>query len=223
MTSHSIPASRTPISRISGFGVLALILMLLAGCQTTAGLKPQAALAPLPSLNTQGALHYLIRPDLSDVRFLVYRAGPLASFGHNHVIRAANIQGDIYLGHDLQHSGFTLTLPVADFKVDEPAARAVEGADFTAQPSPQAIQGTGKNMLGPAGLDAAEYPDIRIRSVRFVGPDWGPDATVRIDLHGIQRDMTLPIALEHAGDRLIATGTFEIRQSDFGIKPFSIL
>ncbi|MGH8337238.1 MAG: YceI family protein, partial [Gammaproteobacteria bacterium] len=85
------------------------------------------------------------------------------------------------------------------------------------------IQGTYKNMLSPAELDAAEYPDIRIRSVRFVGPDWGPDATVRIEIHGIQRDMTLPIALEHAGDRLIATGTFEIRQSDFGIKPFSIL
>ncbi|MGH9353393.1 MAG: YceI family protein, partial [Terriglobia bacterium] len=191
-----------------------------------AGLKPPTAPTPLsslPPLVTQGTVHYAVRADLSDVRFLVYRAGPLANFGHNHVIRAANIKGDIYLGQDLQHSGFTLTLPITDFQVDEPATRAVEGADFAQQPSTQAIQGTYKNMLSPAELDAAEYPDIRIRSVRFVGPYWGPDATVRIELHGVAHDLTVPIALEHSGERLIATGTFEIRQSDFGIQPFSIL
>lgn len=223
MTPYSIPSSCTPLNRISRFSVLALILILLTGCQTAAVLKPQTTLAPLPPLNTQGALHYAIRSDLSDVRFLVYRAGPLASFGHNHVIQAEHIKGDIYLGRDLQHSGFTLILPVADFRVDKPTARAVEGADFAAQPSPQAIQGTANNMLGPAELDAAKYPDIRIRSVRFAGTNQKPNATVRIELHGVQRDITVPITLEHAGERLIASGAFQIKQTDFDIKPLSIL
>jgi polyisoprenoid-binding protein YceI len=226
MYPRSISISRLPVERATAFGLLGLIFMLLTGCQTTAGLKPQtapASLPPLAPLVTQGTLHYAIQPNLSEVHFLVYRAGALASFGHNHVIRATHIQGDIYLGADLQHSGFTLTLPVKNFQVDEPQARAAEGPDFAKQPSAQAILGTYQNMLGPGELNAAAYPDIRIRSVSFVGPEWAPDASVRIELHGITRELTVPIALEHASNRLIATGTFQIRQTDFGIQPFSIL
>ncbi|MGH8280861.1 MAG: YceI family protein [Gammaproteobacteria bacterium] len=204
-------------------GLLLASAGLLAACQTAPVIKPPPALAPLPLLVTQNATHYSIQSALSDVRFLVYRAGPLAGFGHNHVIQATHIQGDVYLGANLQHSGFTLRLPVKDFEVDMPLARAVEGPDFAAQPSVPAVQGTYANMLGAGELDAARFPDIRIRSVGFTGPEWEPDATVRIELHGVARDITVPIALEHCGKLLITTGAFEIRQTDFGIRPFSIL
>ncbi|MBU6421137.1 MAG: YceI family protein [Gammaproteobacteria bacterium] len=210
-------------SQAAAFSVLILGALVLTACQTVPAIKPPPVLAPLPPLPVQGTTHYSIRADLSDLRFLVYRAGPLASFGHNHVIRATQMQGDIYLGRDLQHSGFTLTLPVKDFQVDAPAARAVEGPDFAKQPSAQAIQGTYNNMLGAGELDATEYPDIRIRSVAFAGPEWQPDATVRIELHGVQRDLTVPIVLKRHGKQLIASGAFQIKQSDFGIRPFSIL
>lgn len=222
----SSSASRSSLRCIMQQALLVLSLALLAGCQTTAGLTSSAAaghLLALPPLVTQGTARYTIRSDLSDVRFLVYRAGPLASFGHNHVIRATHIRGDIYLGTDLQHSGFTLTLPVKDFQVDSQQARADEGPDFAEQPSAQAIQGTYTNMLGAGELDAVEYPDIRIRSVAFSGPEWEPDATVRIELRGVVRELTVPIALEREANRLIATGTFHIHQSGFGIRPFSIL
>lgn len=207
----------------SAISALILGALVLTACQTAPAIKLSPALSSLPTLPVQGTTHYSIREDLSDVRFLVYRAGPLASFGHNHVIRATQMQGDIYLGHDLQHSGFTLTLLVKGFQIDSPEARAVEGPDFAKQPSAQAIQGTYNNMLGAGELDAAAYPDIRIRSVGFAGPEWGPDATVRIELHGVQRDLTMPVALEHCGNQLIASGTFQIKQTDFGIRPFSIL
>ena len=222
---HSLPSSgrRIPVSRVAVCGALIACAVLLAACQTTPAVKLPPALAPLPPLVTQNTVHYAISANLSDIRFLVYRAGPLASFGHNHVIRATHIQGDIYLGSDLQNSGFKLTLPVKDFQVDDPATRAVEGPDFATQPSAQAIQGTYQNMLGPGVLDAAKYPNIYIRSVGFVGPEWGPNVTVRIELHGVARDLTVPIAIEHCDNLLISTGTFQIKQSDFGIRPFSIL
>ena len=220
---HSRSAARVRVGRVPACGLLLASAVLLGACQTAPVIKPPPVLAPLPSLVTQNTTHYSIQPALSDVRFLVYRAGPLASFGHNHVIQATHIQGDVYLGTDLQHSAFTLRLPVKDFKVDVPLARAVEGPDFATQPSAPAVQGTYANMLGTGELDAARFPDIRIRSVSFTGPEWEPDATVRIELHGVAREITVPIALEHCGKLLIATGAFEIRQSDFGIRPFSIL
>lgn len=216
-------AQRVHTYPVATLASLILSTALLSACQTVPVVKPPPVLAPLPPLPTQNTTQYSIRADLSEIRFLVYRAGPLASFGHNHVIQATHIQGDIYFGSGLQHSGFTLTLPVKDFQVDVPAARAVEGPGFAKQPSEQAIHDTYTNMLSAGVLDAADYPDIHIRSVSFVGPVWQPDVTVRIELHGIQRDLTVPIALAHRGDLLIATGTFQIKQSDFGIRPFSIL
>ncbi|MDE2196097.1 MAG: YceI family protein [Gammaproteobacteria bacterium] len=202
-----------------------LLLVVLAGCAgvTAPPRTGGPALPPPPPLMTAGAVHYVIRSELSEVRFLVYRAGPLAAFGHNHVIRAGSVRGDIYLNHNFDLSGFTLTLPVAGLRVDEPADRAVEGADFAAQPAAAAIAGTAKNMLGPALLDAARYPDIRVRSVQLVGPEWGPEVTVRIELRGTQRELSVPVALNACGGQLTVTGTFAFRQTDFGIRPFSIL
>ncbi len=208
--------------------LLALLLgaavALLSACQTvpvTGGTTPAStALSPLP---VPGATHYVLDAGKSDVRFLVYRAGALALLiGHNHVIQAKELSGDVYLAPDFQASGFALTLPVAGFAVDAPEARAVEGPDFATQPSAAAIDGTRKNMLGPGGLDAAHYPEVHIRSVRLLGPDWGPDATVRIELHGVSRDLSVPIAVSHEGDALNVTGSFELKQSDFGMAPFSV-
>ena len=198
--------------------------VLLTACQTapvTGAAAP--ATAPLPELPVPGAAHYVLDADESEVRFLVYRAGALASFGHNHVIQAKALSGDVYLAQDFRSSGFSLRLPVSDFVVDAPEARAVEGPDFATQPSAAAIDGTRKNMLGPDLLDAAHYPEVQVRAVKLLGPDWGPDATVRIELHGVSRDLTVPIAVARDGDTLAVTGGFDLRQSDFGLKPFSIL
>jgi len=197
----------------------------LAACQTAPNVSTSTTpmSTPLPPLPVPGAIHYVIDAQHSDVRFLVYRDGVLASFGHDHVIKATEIQGDIYLAQDFPASGFSLTLPVNGFTVDDPAARSVEGPDFAKQPSQAAIDGTRKNMLGPALLDAEHYPEVKIRSVRLLGPDWGPDATIRIELHGTSRYLTVPIAVERSTDTLTVTGSFELKQSDFGITPFSAL
>jgi polyisoprenoid-binding protein YceI len=116
-----------------------------------------------------------------------------------------------------------MDVSLADLQIDVPEARAVEGVDFAVQPSAAAIEGTRKNMLGASELDAAKFPDIHIRSVSLVGPPWGPDLTVRIALHGVEREFTLPIAIDYSDNRLTVTGGFEIHQTDFGITPLSIL
>lgn len=203
----------------------ALAALLLAACQSapTAPQGAAPALAPLPALPPAGAVHYTVDPERSDVRFLVYKAGALSSFGHDHVIAARGIQGDVYVAPNFVDSGFALTLPVKQFQVDLPELRAVEGPDFAKQPSPQAVAGTLANMLGAQELDADHYPEIHVRSVKLTGPEWGPDLTVRIGLHGVERDITLPVAIGRQGDELTVTGGFDIRQTDFGITPLSIL
>ena len=204
---------------------LLLAGLLLASCQTAPVSQSAVTTAPTTSLPqpVPDAVHYTIDAARSDVRFLVYKAGALAAFGYNHVIRARDMKGDVYLAPDFSASTFSLTLPVKGFEVDAPDARAVEGPDFAKQPSPQAVAGTVEHMLGPEELDADHYPEITIQSVKLTGPDWGPDAIVRITLHGTARDLIVPITVTHEGGTLVAAGSFALLQSDFGIRPHAVL
>ena len=202
-----------------------LFFLGLAACQTAPVAPGAASVAPTTPLPAPavGAARYVVDPARSEVRFLVYKAGALSAFGYNHVIRARGLAGDVYLADDFSASTFSLTMAVKGFQVDAPEARAVEGPDFAKQPSPEAVQGTVEHMLGADELDAEHYPEITVRSVKLTGPDWGPDVTIRVKLHGTERDLTVPLALERQGDDLIATGSFELSQREFGILPHALL
>ncbi len=199
-------------------------LLCLGACQTPPE-YPTPAVPAGPTLPppTAQATRYAIRSELSDVRFLVYRAGPLARLGHSHVVRPRTILGEMYLANDFHRSGFALVMPVADFQVDAAEARSVEGEEFAQPPDAEAIAGTARNMLGRSVLDAARYPQIDIRSVGLVGPAWAPDVTVRITLRGVERDMTVPVAIDYRDEQVAVTAVFEVNQTDFGITPLSVL
>jgi len=163
-----------------------------------------------------------VDPAASEIRLLVYRAGPLARFGHNHVI-AGGVRGEIWAGSGAAESGFRLEVPVESLAVDPPAARAEEGKEFAAEVSAEARQGTRANMLGGEVLDAARYPLIRIESVALTGPRWNPTVFARATLRGATRDLQFPAAVAQDGDRLTVIAGFRVRQSDFGITPFAAL
>lgn len=205
---------------------LGLTLLSLAGCQTppeirAADVQPSQDLPPAMAVGN--AIRYEILPQQSDIRFLVFRAGTLAKLGHNHVIQAKKVRGEILLAPEIHRSRFFIEIPVKDFQVDDEAARADEGSDFLSQPDENAIAGTTRNMLGEQVLDAAKYPTIEIRSVALAGPDWGLDVTARIKMHGIEREVLVPTAIEYQRDTLVVTAIFAIKQSDFGIVPMRVL
>lgn len=200
-------------------------LLLAAACQTlpppgdTAVLaEPVQAEVNVPS----GASRYTVDPQASEIRFLVYRDGPLARFGHNHVV-LGRVRGEIRAGDAAAASGFRLEIPVETFAVDPTAARAEEGNDFAAQVSEPARRGTRENMLGPDMLDAATYPLIRIESIALVGPAWNPSVTARVTLRGAMRDLRFRAAVFRQDESLAVVASFRIYQSEFGIEPFTTL
>ena len=202
----------------------ALLLAALGACRPVPAPPPAAAEArtPLPE-PAPGSRRFAISAERSEVRILVYRAGPLAAFGHNHVIRAARIGGEVHVAPDPRRSVLSLELPVAAFEVDAPGARALEGEDFAEQPSAQAVAQTRENLLGPAVLDAAKHPEIRVHSLGIVGPDRAPEVLARVEIRGVQREVAVPLALELGDRQLAAAGSISVNQSDFGIQPFSVL
>lgn len=178
--------------------------------------------SPAPVTVPSAAPRYAVDPQASEIRLLIYRDGPLARFGHNHVI-VGRVQGEIRAGETAAGSGFRLEIPAQSLSVDPPAARAEEGEAFAAQVSDAARRGTRENMLGTDVLDVARYPLIRIESVALAGPAWGPAVTARVALRGAVRDLSFPAAVVRQGDGLVVIASFPIRQSDFGIEPFSAL
>lgn len=205
---------------------LGLTLLGPAGCQT----PPENRATDFHSnrelpLGTavENAVRYEILPENSDIRFLVFRAGALAKLGHNHVVQARNVRGEILLSPDIHRSQFFIEIPVKDFQVDAETVRLDEGGEFLPQPDAEAIAGTTRNMLGEQVLDAANYPTIEIRSVALNGPEWGLDATVRIRMRGVEREILVPTAIEQQSDTLVVTATFSVKQSDFGIVPMRVL
>lgn len=153
-----------------------------------------------------------IDPGRSLVVVEVRRGGTLARLGHDHVVASRNVRG-----HVLPDEGRAdLYLPLGLLTVDEPALRAEAGLDT--QPAPDAIDGTRRNMLDKV-LDAERYPFALIRITRRQGAS----LNVSITLHGVTKTLEVPARIEPSARGLVASGMLAIRQSDFGIVPFSVL
>jgi polyisoprenoid-binding protein YceI len=153
---------------------------------------------------------------------LVYRAGLMASLGHNHVIVNRSLSGWVTVAGSPSASAFALTVPVANFVVDDGQARSEEGADFSEPVAEDAKGGTAHNMLGPSVLDAEQHPSITLRSVSITETGHGVEAIVAIDAAGHESRLAVPFTLERAERRLIVRGTLSVRQTALGLTPFSI-
>jgi len=212
--------------------VMGLTLIGLTGCQGALVERTEPAAQADSRAESQtparvaapaGTVRYGIVADRSQARFLVFRSGALARLGHNHVIQAKNLRGEILLAEDIHESRVRIEMAVKDFLVDEASARLDEGEDFASRPDDEAIAGTTRNMLGEKVLDAARYPSVEIESQALSGPPWGMDIALRIKLHGVEREMVVPTAIERSGDEIVATAFFAIKQTDFAITPLKVL
>jgi hypothetical protein len=185
---------------------------------------PQPAIQPgssLQSLPPPGA--YTIDSQNSELRILVYRGGPLANLGHNHVMVNRAVTGLVQVGGSISASSFSLKVPVESFVVDDAEARREEGSDFPGDIAQDAKSGTRGNMLGAAVLNAAEFPVITVTSVTLSGTPEALSAEFTIRVAGHEARISAPCLLQGDAHRLTATGSLELRQSAIGIAPYSLL
>jgi polyisoprenoid-binding protein YceI len=212
--------------------LILLLSLALAACQTTA-LQPGgtvASTAALPELQSEyrdlaksGAV-YAVDPAASRVRIYAFRAGAAAKLGHNHVLSAPHFEGYVSLpSEQAADARFELRVPLADLTVDDTATRNDIGGHFAGERSAADIEGTKANMLGARGFQADQFPLVRLRSTSIEG-DWPIlIAQVEVTLHGVTRAQPVLLKVERSDKQLKASGTLLLRQSDFGVTPFSAL
>lgn len=210
-----------------GVGVLVLALAACGAPRTRQGAPQSPDESAGPPEPPVGGTVYHVDEAQSELRILVFRAGPLAHFGHNHVMVNRTIRGAVTA--DAPDSpAFWLSVPAAGFVVDDAQARSEEGADFAAAVPDEARSGTLQNMLGAAVLDAAEFPSITVRSLRLSAAQDAANpgamsAAVTVGVAGHESTIDVPFTLQRDPGRLSATGRVELRQTDLGLTPYSLM
>lgn len=204
-----------------------LLAVLLSACAPgvppppVAPTPPQAQAAPdaveAYYRRAEAAGETVLRVDArrSLITIVVRRGGRLARLGHDHVIASRALEGFVVPAQGRADLRFRLD----QLTIDEPELRAGAGLDTAV--SDAAREGTRRNMLDKV-LDAERFPDVLIHAARVAGAD---TLAVAITLHGVTRNMDIPVEMEKpAGDAgLSVSGTVSLKQSDFGIAPFSVL
>jgi hypothetical protein len=205
---------------------VALLALSLSACATRHP-RPSAPPATTPPLSRLQSLppagSYPVDSQNSELRVLVYRAGPLANLGHNHVMVNHGVTGVVQVGATLGASSFTLQVPVEGFVVDEPQARREEGSDFEGDIEEDAKAGTRLHMLSAVQLNAAEFPTITVRSVNLSGTLDALTADLTIVIAGREASVSAPCSLQGDAHTLTAVGSLALRQTAIGLTPYSLL
>jgi polyisoprenoid-binding protein YceI len=199
-------------------------LLGLAACQTSPPADPRPALDPAgqPVAIPAGAVEHRVVAEESLLQIQVYRGGPMARLGHNHVIASRHLEGSVYLTEDPARTRFDIRFPVNELTVDEPALRSAAGADFPGEVPQSAREGTHQNLQSASLLDASTHPVIRLRATD-VKPgadalDVGVDITFKDQVYPLR----VPVQVERHDDVVVARGELTLNQSQLGLKPFSV-
>jgi len=187
------PARATPPSRLLWRVALALLL-------------PSAMAAQQPDL-APTAVRFRFTP-LSRLVVHTFKAGLFSPLGHEHDIRAAAFEGTVdYDTADLARSRVEVVVPTDSLRV-------VLASDSSDVPRITA------NMREDV-LHVAQYPEVRFRSTAVRPRAGGVLVTGALTIHGQTRLVDVPMRLAVEGDTLRAGGTFRIRQTDFGMRPYN--
>ncbi len=175
-------------------------------------------------LGRAGGRVFTLAPKEAVVRIYVFRAGRAGRLGHNHVLSAPEFTGFFHLPTSGAGNGrFDLVFRLDQLEIDNPAYRSTLGAAFSAVLSPDDIESTRQHLLSADNLQADRFPYVRIHSLQISGETPKFAAKIQVQMHGQSREMWLPLDVEGLPDRLSVSGSFVLRQTDFGAQPYSLL
>ena len=146
--------------------------------------------------------------------------------GHEHAVEGLLSKGELDLSRP-QNAG-SLTFDLKSLNADTPAARKVlrlageTDADTRSQVT--------ANMLGATVLDTAKFPtaEFQVQKVQALPPDPkepGPHYQLdgELTLHGVKRPVRFNVGTTSVEGMTRVRGTVDLKQTQFGIKPFSKL
>ena len=160
-----------------------------------------------PHAGRAGPAHYRLTSD-SRLDVVTGKGGLFGFAGHAHRIRATGATGEIVLDSaDLRTSRVEVRVPVAGLEVLTPPDTAEQ-------------RQVRKAMLTDV-LHPALHPEITCDAAVTALDSNRVTLAAALTLEGVTRTVPVAGTVRITPDSILATASFTVRQTDFGIKPYS--
>lgn len=196
-------------------------LLALVGSVSFAQEAPPAAPAAAPAA---APVKYKLDANKGFVYVQVFKdqSTLAASLSHDHVIRSKGFSGAVtWDPTNVGACQVEVTVPVSQLEVDAPDMRKKVGYDTVLDDDDRNT--VKEHMLAGDQLNAAKFPTISFKSTKCEGTGANIKVTGNFTLHGVSKPVTVPMTLSADGKTFTAKGSFKVKQSDFGYKPFEAL
>ena len=183
--------------------------------RATTGALAALLLAPLTVIAQDNA-PYSIDPAQSKLEIQVYKEGVFKAFGHDHLIAAKQLSGQVQLDpQKIDQSSVRLHVPAKSLTVVDPGESEKDRRD---------VQTT---MEGEKVLDVAKFPEIifsssSVSAAKKTPAGWELTLSGKLKLHGVEKAVTFPLHVHAEGNELRGQGEVSILQTDYGITPVKV-
>jgi len=159
---------------------------------------------------------YAIDNTKSKLQIDVSKEGAFKMFGHDHLIVAKEISGQVQFDpQKMEDSAVHLRVPANLLTVLDPGESEKDRRE---------VQVT---MTGEKVLDVARFPDIvftstRVSAVKKTADGWELTLAGKLNLHGVEKPVSFPLRVRAAAGELRAQGEVSVLQTDHGITPIKV-
>ena len=196
------------------FTIAVVAAVFIAPTQPTRGAGQESA-ADTPTFQPSD-----IQTEVSRVYVFVEKSG----LGHQHGVEAKLSASTLVLGATVNAG--KLVFDMTSFNADTPRARKYVGLSGTTDDDTRSA--VNSNMKSEAILNVSRYPTAtyEVASAKATGQTSGKGLPMyRLDgqftLRGVRRPLSAMVEVEQARGWLHVRGNFTIRQTDYGITPYS--
>jgi len=162
-------------------------------------------LGPSRAAGQDSVVYHVVPSSRFDVK--TGKSGLFGFAGHSHVIRARAVTGQVVLHHgDVARSHVDLVVPTDSLEVMTP-------------PDTAEIRKVTQSMRTDV-LHVDQFPRMEFASKEVTQMPGGYHLVLAVTMEGVTNDVPVDVGVEVTGDTLRAKGTFAVKQSDFGIKPY---
>lgn len=152
-------------------------------------------------------------PGCGELRVLTGVAGPAAAMGHRLTIDVRSWRASV------RWRGTTPA--AAELSADTDSLAVVKGEGGVTPLTPPERALARSNAL--KSLDAKKYPLITFHAEKISKIAEGYRLAGTLEIHGTSRPQTVDVRVEEHGDRWSMTARVAVMQSDFGVKPYSLM
>ncbi len=159
---------------------------------------------------------YSIDSAKSKLQIDVYKEGAFKMFGHDHLIVAKEISGQVQFDpQKMEDSAVHLKVPANSLTAVDPGESEKDRRDVQAA------------MIGEKVLDVAKFPEIvftstHVSAVKKNADGWELTLTGKLNLHGVEKPASFPLRVHAAAGELRVQGEVSVLQTDHGITPIKV-